>query len=106
MVHVYKPRVATKITLADSEATELRIRSIDLEANLLRRATAAKLRLLRVEKTSLKAWLSRHGQKLNGLVDRTNSEEERSVTDGRDKLKGSDLDAVEFARIHKEVFGS
>ncbi len=72
MVHIYKPRVAAKITLDDSEAAELRIRDIDKEAKLLRNNTAAKLKLLRVEKTSLKAWLSRHERKINELIDEAN----------------------------------
>lgn len=72
MVHVYKPRIAAKITLDDSEAVELRIRKIDVEAKSLRRDTAAKLKLLRVEKTSLKAWLSRHERKINELIDEVN----------------------------------
>ena len=81
MVHVYKPRVVTKITLDDSEAVELRIRNIDVEAKSLRRDTAAKLKLLRVEKTSLKAWLSRHEIRINELIDAANRTDDDSEED-------------------------
>mgnify|MGYP001604105165 CR=1 FL=1 len=103
MVHVYKPRVAVKITLADSEAAELRIRKIDVESKSLRRDTAAKLKLLRVEKTSLKAWLLRHERKINELVDEANGMDEDSEEDAGVAVSLSP-EALEHAR--RTIFNS